>query len=79
MDRVNIQEARRRLSKLVDDAERGESVVITRHGKKVARIEPVRKAGGRTLPDLSKFRQSIKAGGKGLSRTVIERRRRNRH
>jgi len=40
MGAVNLKEARRRLSALVQAAERGESVVITRRGKEVARIVP---------------------------------------
>ena len=40
MGPVNLKEARRRLSALVTAAERGESVVITRRGKEVARIVP---------------------------------------
>jgi prevent-host-death family protein len=35
---VNINEAKRQLSKLVDQAARGEDVVIARNGKPVARL-----------------------------------------
>ena len=37
-----MHEAKTRLSQLVEDARRGEEVVITRHGKPVATINPVR-------------------------------------
>ncbi len=41
MDRTaSIREARQHLPHLVDLAERGETTVITRHGKVVARIAP---------------------------------------
>jgi prevent-host-death family protein len=69
---VNIKEARQRLSELVDAAERGESIIITRRGKEVARLIPPAPANGAAPPDLSAFRSSIKTSGKGLSRVVID-------
>ncbi len=71
MATVSIREARKRLSELVAAAERGESVTITRRGRKVARLGPVAPEGGRRLPDLSEFRASIRVRGKPLSETVI--------
>lgn len=79
MNRINIREARRHLSDLVDAAERGESVVITRRGRQVARIDPVGPAKGRILPDLSDFRRSVKVKGKPLSKAVIDRRKEARY
>lgn len=38
MATVNIQEAKKRLSQLVDKAAAGEDVVVSRNGKPVARI-----------------------------------------
>jgi prevent-host-death family protein len=38
MEAVNIAEAKAKLSQLVDLAERGEEVVIARHGRPVAKI-----------------------------------------
>jgi prevent-host-death family protein len=74
MNRVNIREARRRLSDILKDAERGESTVITRRGREVARVNPVGgPAGG--LPDLSEFRASITVKGKHLSKVVASQRR----
>jgi len=72
MNRVNMREARRRLSEIVNAAEHGESTVITRRGRKVARVEPIAPARGRTLPDLTEFRSSIKVKGKPLSQVVID-------
>lgn len=40
MKTVGIFEAKNRLSELVSDVERGETVVLTRHGKPVAEIVP---------------------------------------
>lgn len=79
MDTVNIREARRRLSKLVDAAERGEAVVITRHGKRVACLKPIEGRPRKALPDLSEFRASMKVTGKPMSRVVIDGRAEARH
>jgi prevent-host-death family protein len=37
---VQASEAKARLLQLLDDVENGETVVITRHGKPIARLEP---------------------------------------
>lgn len=79
MNRVNIREARRRLSAIVEAAERGEKTVITRRGRQVALVEPIKRAKGKPLPDLSAFRASVKAKGKPLSRVVIGRRKEARY
>jgi prevent-host-death family protein len=41
MDAVSLSEAKAHLSELVDRAEAGETVEITRHGKPAARLVPV--------------------------------------
>lgn len=38
---VNLADAKARLSELLDKVERGEEIVITRHGKPVAQIRQV--------------------------------------
>lgn len=42
MRTVGAGEGRRSLSRLLDAVERGQTVTITRYGRPVARIEPVR-------------------------------------
>lgn len=78
MTTVNLKEARQRLGHLVDAAARGEVVTITRRGKKVAVLMPVRNELRRPLPDLSDFRASIELRGKSLSETVLDERRKAR-
>ena len=78
MKRVGIDEARRRLSQLVHVAERGEPIVITRHGRDAACLVPVPPAGKQPLPDLTPFRASIAVSGKPLSEVVIDARRQGR-
>lgn len=41
MERVGIYEAKSRLSELIEQAEAGKEVTITRHGKAVAKLVPV--------------------------------------
>jgi len=38
---VNVHEAKTHLSKILERVERGEEVVIARHGKPVARVVPI--------------------------------------
>jgi prevent-host-death family protein len=40
MREIQISEAKTHLPRLLDDVERGEVVVITRHGRRIARIVP---------------------------------------
>ncbi len=46
---VNVAEAKAKLSQLLDDASRGEEVVIARAGKPVARLVPVDEPKWRVL------------------------------
>lgn len=78
MGPVGMTEARRRLTEIVRAAERGETIVITRRGKRVARIGPVLERPRRGFPDLTEFRESIRLKGEPMSRTVIEMRREER-
>jgi prevent-host-death family protein len=78
MNHVNMREARNRLSDIVKAAQRGQSTIITRRGKQVARIAPVAHAQ-KKLPDLTEFRASIKAKGKPLSQVVIDQRKEARY
>lgn len=71
MGSVSLTEARRRLGALVKAAERGQSVTITRRGRKVARLVPAEAAPAKGLPDLTEFRKSIKVRGRSLSEVVI--------
>jgi len=64
MERVGIYEAKSRLSELVEQAEAGNEVTITRHGKPVAKLVPAKagKAVDRAalFKEISALRRSIK-------------------
>ena len=75
---INVKEARRRLSFLLDQVEEGNEIVILRRGKKVARLVPLREEKKR-LPRLADFRATIKVSGKPLSGVISEERAKERY
>jgi prevent-host-death family protein len=58
MKRVNIAEAKARLTELIDAALRGEEVIIARRNKPLARLVPTDDA--RTRPEFGKYRGRVK-------------------
>lgn len=78
MGSMNLKDVRKHLSDLVRAAERGQSTVITRRGKPVARIGPAGEEHRSELPDLGELRRSIRLKGEPMSRTVIAMRREER-
>jgi prevent-host-death family protein len=75
---VSLKQARQRLGDLVDAATRGETVVITRRGRGVARLVAL-DASPERLPDLTAFRASLQMQGAPLSETVLAARRDERY
>jgi len=57
---VNVREARERISRLLVEVARGEEVVISRHGKPVARLAPVERAS--RFSNRSDFRADLPSG-----------------
>jgi len=77
MQTVNVKEARKKLSSLLNRVETGEEVVITRRGHVVAKLVPMQKGGD--LPSLHKFRSSIRSSDKPLSRDIVDSRQEERY
>ena len=50
MHKVNIHEAKTHLSRLIEEVEAGEEVIIARNGKPVARLTPVQKTRSPRTP-----------------------------
>jgi len=75
---VSVKEARNSIGTLLDRTQKGEEILITRRGKKVARLVPV-DISEKRLPDLSDFRASIAVRGASLSQTVIDSRNMERY
>lgn len=59
---VNLAQAKARLSELIDKVEKGEGVVITRHGKPVARLSAIEQPK-KPLRSLAAFRASMPRWG----------------
>lgn len=63
MRSIQAAEAKAHLSSLLDEVERGETIVITRHGKPVARLVPEveeRQAKiRRTMAEIEAFRKTM--------------------
>jgi prevent-host-death family protein len=70
MRRAGVREARQNLTDLLDDVKKGREVVITEHGRAVARLAPLH--DDERFPDLSRTRRLMKRRDVALSRAVIE-------
>ena len=76
--RVSVRKVREDLRRLLDEVQAGDQVVVLRQGVEVGRFAlPERKAP--PLPDLSRFRDSIKVRGPALSQSVREARQSSRY
>jgi len=78
MRKVSVRQAREKLGDLLDGAERGESVIIQRRGRPVARLVPETRAPA-AVPDLKAFRAGIRVKGKAASRQIVAQRERERY
>jgi len=75
--KVSVREAREGLRRLLDQVQAGDEVVVPRRGVEVGRlVRPERKSP--PLPDLSRFRASVKVRGRPLSQGIREARRSSR-
>jgi len=74
---VNVKEARRRLSELLNRVEKGQEISITRRGKQVARLVSTKSEA--TLPSLREFRQTLSIAGKPMSQEVVASRKTERY
>ena len=78
MEKVQLFEAKARLSELVDRAEAGKETVITRRGRAVARLVPERSKGGREvdrdaiMDDIEAFAKTVKVKRSFNLRELIE-------
>ena len=79
MAEVGAFEAKTHLSRLLDQVERGETIVITRHGRPVARLGPVqgssRDERRRAIAQLKELRTRQTLGGLSLRELIDEGRR----
>ncbi|CAL8980101.1 type II toxin-antitoxin system prevent-host-death family antitoxin [Rhodoplanes serenus] len=59
----SVVEAKNQLSDLIDRALRGEEVVITRHGRPVARLAPIEPVVGPVTPEALDWLAAHRVGG----------------
>ncbi|MBN2449581.1 MAG: type II toxin-antitoxin system prevent-host-death family antitoxin [Lentisphaeria bacterium] len=68
---VTLKDARQRLGQLVDAVARGEEVVITRRGRRAARLQAVEDRPPPGLPNLDEFRTSLRIEG-SLTESLLQ-------
>jgi prevent-host-death family protein len=71
MIEVNAKKARGQLSSLLKKVEDGEEAVISRRGRRVARMVSLRESPKR-LPSLNDFRARVRISGEPLSGVLIQ-------
>jgi prevent-host-death family protein len=61
MREIQASDAKARLAQLLDEVERGETVVITRHGRPIARLVPEHEPESKrkVIEDIRAFRKSL--------------------
>ena len=76
--KVNVREARKNFSQLLNYVEAGEEITITRNGKEIARLVAKSKQA-KVLPDLTEFRNSIDLTAEPISETIANMRKESRY
>jgi prevent-host-death family protein len=66
---VNLADAKSRLSELVDRVEKGEEIVITRHGRPVARLSALERPK-KPIPSMAEFRARMPKLKESLSESL---------
>jgi len=72
MRTAGVREARQNLSALLDEVKKGREVVITEHGRPVAKLVPPDRPTRKGFPNLAAFRRRMPVFDPPLSETVIE-------
>jgi prevent-host-death family protein len=77
MIEIGAFEAKNKLSHLLDLAEKGEEIIITRHGKQVARLLPITKpfdrdAALRAVEDIKKMRKGLRLSDAEIKEFINE-------
>ena len=77
MRRFGSFEAKNKLSQLLELAEQGEEILITRHGKEVAKLVPAhrtldRESAKRTAGEIREMRQGVTLGGLQIKDLINE-------
>ena len=63
---IGVKQFRSQISRMLDRVQRGERIVVVRHGKPAAIFAPVESPGKR-LPGQADFRATLKVKGRGTT------------
>ena len=74
MRTAGVRETRQNLSALLDEVKKGREIVITEHGRPVAKLVPLDRPRGKGVPNLAAFRRSMPILDPPLSTLVDEER-----
>ena len=66
---VRASEAKKHLPQLLDEVERGETIIITRHGRRIARIVPERQ---RRQEEMNRTTAGLEEFAKQSGATTVE-------
>ncbi len=72
MKRVGIREVRQNLSALLEAIKGGQELIVTEHGRPVARLVPVDASESKAFPDLSAFRARMPKLSLSLSQALLD-------
>jgi prevent-host-death family protein len=72
MRTAGVREARQNLSALLDEVKKGRDIVITEHGRPVAKLVPLNWAQSKRLPDFAAIRRRMPVFDPPLSATLDE-------
>jgi prevent-host-death family protein len=78
MSTVGAYEAKTHLARLLEQVEQGETITITKHGREVAKLVPVRrssKTSGEAAAALRSARKGLRRGGDSVRAMIDEGRR----
>jgi prevent-host-death family protein len=76
---VGVYEAKTQLPRLLDEVEQGETITITRHGRPIARVVPIRgrqRSVHETIEAIREFRKGHRLDGITVRELIEEGRRR---
>ncbi len=72
MRTAGVREARQNLSALLDEVKKGREIVITEHGRPVARLVPLDRPRGKRIPDFAAISRRMPVFDPPLSATLDE-------
>lgn len=72
MRTAGIREARQNLSALLDEVKNGREILITEHGRPVAKLVPLNRPRGKAVPDFAAIRRRMPVFDPPLSAALDE-------